>query len=56
MKHVYLTKDEIDRSYRRGAITVREVKELLASLNADVKTLVQNKIVRHGSVTLGKVA
>lgn len=44
MKHAYLTKEEIDRSYRRGAITVREVKELLAVLNGRVKSVVKETL------------
>ena len=51
MKHTYLTKEEIDRSYRRGAITVREVKELLAALNKQAKIAVPKEIVSHESVT-----
>ncbi len=33
MKHAYLTKEEIDTSYRHGGITVQEVHELLADLD-----------------------
>ena len=32
MKHAYLTKEEIDSSYRHGGITVQEVQELLEDL------------------------
>ena len=56
MKHTYLTKEEIDRSYRRGAITVREVKDLLAVLNQHVKRVVRKEAARHSSVILHKVA
>ena len=45
MKHVYLTKEEIDRSYRRGDITVREVKELLTDLKQQAKIVVPYKRV-----------
>ena len=33
MKHAYLTKEEIDSSYRHGGITVQEVHELLEDLD-----------------------
>ncbi len=33
MKHAYLTKEEIDTSYRYGMITVQEMRELLSELN-----------------------
>ena len=33
MKHAYLTKEEIDSSYRDGGITVQEAGELLADLD-----------------------
>ena len=56
MEHVYLTKEEIDRSYRRGAITVREVKELLTDLNQQAKRVVQNKIARHENKTFYNAA
>jgi len=56
MKHVYLTKEEIDRSYRRGAITVREVKELLTDLNQQAKRVVQKKTACHENETFYKVA
>jgi hypothetical protein len=29
MRHVYLTKEEIDAAYRLGGITLQEVNELL---------------------------
>ncbi len=48
MKHVYLTKEEIDLSYMKGAITVREVSELLANLNERVKSAAKkNEVERH---------
>ena len=56
MKHAYLTKDEIDRSYRLGAITLREVEELLTRLYGRTTNVVQNKIVHHDSTRLSKVA
>ncbi|MGB5964422.1 MAG: hypothetical protein WBF77_11820 [Sulfurimonadaceae bacterium] len=56
MKHVYLTKEEIDRSYRSGAITVREVQELLKDLDQRAKSVVKRDVEHKGSVTLHKVA
>lgn len=56
MKHVYLTKEEIDRSYRLGAITLREVEELLTKLYGRTTNVVQNKIVHHGSAKFHQVA
>lgn len=56
MKHAYLTKEEIDRSYLRGAITMREVKELLDKLDGRVSTVVNRRNVeRHGRVKLHKL-
>ncbi|MDA3945158.1 MAG: hypothetical protein PF439_00550 [Helicobacteraceae bacterium] len=54
MQHAYLTKDDIDRSYRKGAITVREVKELLRDLNRCSKRIVRSE--RHAKSALQKVA
>ena len=51
MKHVYLTKEEIDRSYREGAITVREAKELLAVLDQQAKIATPKVIVNHENAT-----
>lgn len=56
MKHAYLTKEEIDRSYRKGAITLREVEELLIKLDGQISNVVQNKIVHHDSAKFHKVA
>lgn len=56
MKHAYLTKEEIDRSYRLGAITLREVEELLTKLDGRTANVVQNKAVHHENVKLHKVA
>ena len=56
MKHAYLTKEEIDYSYRKGAITLREAKELLVILNGAAKRVVHNKIARHGTAALHRVA
>ncbi len=56
MKHVYLTKEEIDHSYLQGAITLREVEELLTKLYGQSGNVVQNKIMPHDSAKLHKVA
>jgi len=32
MRHVYLTKREIDAAYRAGGITIQEVRELLRAV------------------------
>jgi len=50
MKHAYLTKEEIDRSYRRGAITLKEVTELLKKLEKSPKIAVQaHEALRHNN-------
>jgi hypothetical protein len=41
MKHAYLTKEEIDRSYRRGAITLQEATDLLKKLEKCTNRAVQ---------------
>ena len=33
MRHAYLTKEEIDYSYRHGGITLQEAQELQADMN-----------------------
>ncbi len=33
MRHAYLTKEEIDDSYRNGGITLQEAKELHADMH-----------------------
>ena len=37
MRHVYLTKEEIDAAYRLGGITLQEVKELLHQIERCTK-------------------
>ncbi len=37
MRHVYLTKEEIDTAYRLGGITVQEAQELLHQLERCAK-------------------
>ncbi len=55
MKHAYLTKEEIDRSYQKGAITVREARELRGKLNVCTKVGRRRNVERHGGVTLHSV-
>jgi len=37
MRHVYLTKEEIDAAYRLGGITLQEVHELLRQIEKCAK-------------------
>ncbi len=56
MKHAYLTKEEIDYAYRKGAITVQEAVELTKDLNRCNERGAHKKIERRGKATRQKVA
>lgn len=56
MKHAYLTKEEIDFAYRKGAITVKEAVELVQDLNRCSERNAGKKIERRGKAARQKVA
>jgi len=56
MKHAYLTKEEIDYAYRKGAITVKEALELTKDLNRCSERGARIKIERRTKATRQKVA
>lgn len=56
MKHAYLTKEEIDYAYRKGAITVQEAVELVKDLNRCSERGGHKKIERRAKATRQKVA
>lgn len=56
MKHAYLTKEEIDYAYRKGAITVQEAVELVKDLNRCSERSAHKKIDRRTKATRHKVS